>query len=121
MAGLAGAIAAPVFGIVSPGQFDYVPSILMLSWVAVGGRGTLCGAVPGALVVNWTRAKVSSSRPDDWQYVQGLLFVGVLAFAPGGIAGFVRSAWHRTVALVPHRAARLWRVASSLMPVELTR
>jgi urea transport system permease protein len=106
MAGLAGAIAAPVFGIVSPGQFDYVPSILMVCWVAVGGRGTLWGAVLGALVVNWTRAKVSNARPDDWQYVQGLLFVGVLAFVPGGIAGILRSAWHRTAALVPRRAAR---------------
>jgi urea transport system permease protein len=106
MAGLAGAIAAPVFGIVSPGQFDYVPSILMVCWVAVGGRGTLWGAVLGALVVNWTRAKVSNARPDDWQYVQGMLFVAVLAFVPGGIAGFLRSAWQRTAALVPHRAVR---------------
>ena len=55
MAGFAGAIAAPVFGIVSPGQFDYLPSILMVCWVAVGGRGTLWGAVLGALVVNWAR------------------------------------------------------------------
>ena len=59
MAGLAGAIAAPVFGIVSPAQFDYVPSILMVCWVAVGGRGTLWGAVLGALVVNWARVTVS--------------------------------------------------------------
>jgi urea transport system permease protein len=103
MAGLAGAIAAPVFGIVSPGQFDYVPSILMVCWVAVGGRGTLWGAVLGALVVNWTRVTVSDARPDDWQYVQGLLFVVVLAFAPGGIAGVLRSAWQRLTSLAPRR------------------
>ena len=90
MAGLAGAIAAPVFGIVSPGQFDAVPSILMVCWVAVGGRGTLWGAVLGALVVNWTRVTVSDARPDDWQYIQGLLFVVVLGFMPGGFAGVLR-------------------------------
>ena len=95
MAGLAGAIAAPVFGIVSPGQFDYIPSILMVCWVAVGGRGTLWGAIVGAVVVNWTRVTVSDARPDDWQYLQGLLFVGVLAFAPGGIAGLLRDAKQR--------------------------
>ena len=32
---------------------------------------------------------VSSARPDDWQYVQGALFVIVLAFIPGGLMGIV--------------------------------
>jgi urea transport system permease protein len=69
----------------------------MVCWVAVGGRGTLWGAVVGAILVNWTRVTVSSARPDDWQYFQGLLFVVVLAFAPGGVAGTLR-AWARWVA-----------------------
>jgi len=103
MAGLAGAIAAPVFGIVAPGQFDFLPSILMVCWVAVGGRGTLWGAVVGAIVVNWTRVHVSASRPDDWLYVQGMLFVAVLAFFPGGIAGLLRSGWRRVESLVRRR------------------
>lgn len=103
MAGLAGAIAAPVFGIVSPGQFDAVPSILMVCWVAVGGRGTLWGAVLGALVVNWTRVTVSETRPDDWLYVQGLLFVVVLAFMPGGVAGVLRSRYQALVARLSRR------------------
>jgi urea transport system permease protein len=93
MAGLAGAVAAPVFGIVSPGQFDFLPSIIMICWVAVGGRGTIWGAVVGALFVNWLRVNISAERPDDWQYLQGGLFVLVLAFAPGGIAGMLRDAW----------------------------
>jgi len=105
MAGLAGAIAAPVFGIVAPGQFDFLPSILMVCWVAVGGRGTLWGAVVGAIVVNWTRVHVSASRPDDWLYIQGALFIAVLAFFPGGIAGLLRSAWQRVESLVRRRPA----------------
>lgn len=99
MAGLAGAVAAPVFGIVSPGQFDYLPSLLMICWVAVGGRGMIWGAVLGALVVNWLRVNVSDTRPDDWQYAQGALFVLVLAFAPGGIAGALREGWLRVLRL----------------------
>lgn len=105
MAGLAGAIAAPVFGIVSPGQFDYLPSILMVCWVAVGGRGTLWGAVVGAIVVNWSRVTVSAARPDDWQYLQGLLFIVALAFFRGGIAGLLRSGWQRAGALLRGRKA----------------
>lgn len=91
IAGIAGAMAAPIIGIVAPNQFGIVPSILVVCWVAVGGRGTLWGAVLGALVVNWLRDTVSSARPDDWQYVQGGLFIVVLAFAPGGLVGIVRS------------------------------
>lgn len=91
IAGIAGAVAAPIIGIVAPNQFGIVPSILVVCWVAVGGRGTLWGAVLGALVVNWLRDTVSSARPDDWQYVQGGLFIVVLAVAPGGLVGIVRS------------------------------
>jgi urea transport system permease protein len=89
IAGIAGAMAAPIIGIVAPNQFGVVPSILIVCWVAVGGRGTLWGAVIGALVVNWLSDTVSSARPDDWQYVQGALFVIVLAFIPGGLMGIV--------------------------------
>lgn len=90
MAGLAGALAAPIIGIVAPDQFDVLPSILMVAWVAVGGRGTVWGAVLGAIVVSWTKTNFSESRPDDWIYLQGLLFVVVVGFVPGGIAGALR-------------------------------
>lgn len=90
MAGLAGALAAPVIGIVAPNQFAIVPSILMLSWVAVGGRGAIWGAVVGALLVSWAKTNVSEARPDDWVYIQGLLFVVVVGFVPGGLAGLAR-------------------------------
>ncbi|MEA2844226.1 MAG: urea transport system permease protein [Actinomycetota bacterium] len=104
MAGFAGAIAAPVFGIVSPGQFDYLPSILMICWVAVGGRGVLWGAVLGALVVNWARVTVSAARPDDWLYMQALLFIVVLAFFPGGLAGLLRKGWEMAGAKLHRRS-----------------
>jgi urea transport system permease protein len=107
IAGIAGAMAAPIIGIVAPNQFGIVPSILVVCWVAVGGRGTLWGAVLGALAVNWLRDTVSSARPDDWQYVQGGLFIVVLAFAPGGLVGIVRSVRTRIVA---------WRSTSPSAP-----
>ena len=115
IAGIAGAIAAPIIGIVAPNQFGIVPSILFVCWVAVGGRGTLWGAVIGALFVNWARVTVSSARPDDWQYVQGALFVVVLAFAPGGIVGIGSAALRRLRSPAPSTADRRRQV-----PVEST-
>jgi urea transport system permease protein len=100
MAGLAGAFAAPIIGIVAPDQFTVLPSILMVTWVAVGGRGTLYGAVLGALLVSWGKTSFSETRPDDWLYLQGLLFVVVVAWVPGGLIGLVRSGRDRVGALV---------------------
>jgi urea transport system permease protein len=90
MAGAAGAVAAPVIGIVAPNQFGTLPSILMVCWVAVGGRGTLYGAVIGAILVNWGSTRVSEQWPDTWQYVQGLVFIVVVAFVPGGLVGLAK-------------------------------
>ncbi len=95
LAGVAGGISAPIIGIVAPDQFEILPSILMLAGVAVAGRGLLFPAVIGALFVNWSGTAISESRPDDWLYIQGGLFVLVMAVAPGGVVGIVRtmSSW----------------------------
>lgn len=93
MAGLAGALSAPIIGIVAPNQFAVLPSILMITWVAIGGRGTLVGAILGALLVGRAETGFSESRPDDWLYLQGLLFVVVIAYVPGGLVGLLRSLW----------------------------
>jgi urea transport system permease protein len=95
MAGLAGAIYAPVAGIVAPNSFTVIPSILLVVLVAVGGRNTLYGAIIGALLVKWAETTLSEQRPDDWAYLQGALFVFVIAFAPGGILGLLRTAGRR--------------------------
>ena len=83
-------VAAPIIGIVAPNQFGTLPSILMVCWVAVGGRGTLYGAIIGAILVNWGATSVSEQWPDTWQYVQGLLFIVVVAFIPGGLVGLFK-------------------------------
>ncbi|MDY7104102.1 MAG: urea ABC transporter permease subunit UrtC [Actinomycetota bacterium] len=92
MAGVAGALSAPIIGIVAPNQFAVLPSILMVAWVAVGGRGTLIGAVIGALLVSWGETNLSESRPDDWLYLQGALFIVVIAYIPKGLVGLVSGA-----------------------------
>jgi urea transport system permease protein len=87
LAGLGGALFVPQVGIISPAMMGIVPSIEMVIWVAVGGRGTLAGAVLGALLVNAARSGLSESFPEVWQYFLGALFVGAVMLFPEGLVG----------------------------------
>lgn len=91
MAGLAGALFVPVVGIVSPALLGVVPSIEMVIWVALGGRTALAWAAAGAVIVSWAKSSISEQFPSGWLYLQGLLFVAVIAFLPKGMAGAVEA------------------------------
>lgn len=90
IAGISGALYTVQSGIVSPQYMDIGFSIEMVIWVAVGGRGTLIGAIIGALVVNWGRALLSEKYPDIWLFFQGALFLIVVTVLPDGIVGWFR-------------------------------
>jgi urea transport system permease protein len=87
MAGIAGALFVPIVGIISPALLGIAPSIEMVIWVALGGRMTLVGPVLGALLANYARTSLSEQFPSGWLYLQGAMFVVLIAFAPKGIAG----------------------------------
>ena len=89
IAGIAGVLFVPQVGIISPKQLDIVASIEIVIWVAVGGRGTLVGAIIGALLVNTGKSSISTARPDIWQLIMGALFVGVVLLFPKGIVGTI--------------------------------
>ena len=55
LAGIAGALYVPQIGIINPSEFAPINSIEAVIWVAVGGRGTLYGAIVGAIVVNYAK------------------------------------------------------------------
>jgi urea transport system permease protein len=94
-AGLGGMLYAPQMGIFTPKYMEAKESILMVIWVAVGGRGTLSGAIAGALVVNLVYNFLTSRWQDSWQFVQGALFVGVVLLFPNGLM----SIWQRWLAI----------------------
>lgn len=91
LAGLAGALFVLQVGIISPTMMGIVPSIEMVIWVAVGGRGTLIGAVIGAVLVNAAKSSLSEFFPDAWLYFLGVLFVGVVLLFPDGIVGVIKN------------------------------
>ncbi len=87
MAGVAGALYVPQVGIINPSEFDPSASIEAVIWVAVGGRGTLIGALIGAGVVNFGKTWFTGALPEVWLFALGGLFVGVTLFLPRGIVG----------------------------------
>lgn len=95
LAGLAGALFVPQVGIISPADMGIVPSIEMIIWVAMGGKGTLIGAVIGAIVVNALKSGISESFPDVWSYFIGFSFIIVVLFMPMGIVGLVKNIAHK--------------------------
>ena len=96
IAALAGILYVPQVGIISPSGMGVVPSIEMVIWVAVGGRGTLMGAIVGALLVSYGRSFLSESYPNIWQYFQGALFIGSVMLFPQGVVGALQALPGRT-------------------------
>jgi urea transport system permease protein len=90
IAGLAGALFVPQVGIISPANMGIVPSIEMVVWVAIGGRGTLIGPIIGAVLVSSAKSGLSESFPDIWQFFLGALFVGAVVPLPGGVVGVIK-------------------------------
>lgn len=97
LAGLGGMLYTPQANIITPSYMDAKWSILMVVWVAVGGRGSLTGAVLGALGVNLLYNALTSQwslgafkwSPDYWPIVLGLLFILIVLKFPQGLQGAV--------------------------------
>lgn len=100
LAGLGGALYAHFVGFISPTDFGLGLSIMLVAMVALGGSGSLPGAVVGAVVLTVLQYPdvVSSDLPRaaldfirDWRLdVYGLTLILVMLFAPQGLAGVGR-------------------------------
>ena len=87
LAGVAGALYVPQVGIINPGEFAPINSIEMIIWVAVGGRGTLFGAVIGAVLVNYAKTYFTGAFAELWLFMLGGLFVLTTLYLPKGVVG----------------------------------
>ncbi len=91
---VAGALFVPQVGIINPSEMSPASSIEIAIWVAVGGRGTLAGAVVGAVLVNLAKSWFTMAFPGFWLFFLGLLFIVVTLFLPEGVLGL----WRRLIA-----------------------
>jgi branched-chain amino acid transport system permease protein len=109
LGGLAGALYAHYVGFVSPSTFSLHYSIILVAMVALGGMGSLGGAVAGtvlltllpfadAIIPGLPRNAVEWLQ--DWTNdIYGLVLILVMLFMPRGLAGWMKS-------LLTHATAR---------------
>ena len=97
MAGIGGALYVPQVGIINPSEFAPGNSIEAVIWVAVGGRGTLVGAILGAVVVNLGNTFFTGALPELWLFALGALFILVTLLLPSGIMGLAKRRERRPV------------------------
>jgi urea transport system permease protein len=90
-AGIGGMLYAPQNGIITPYVMEPLESVYMVLWVAIGGRGTLSGAVIGAVLVLYIKSFLSSAMPNVWPFFEGALFIAVVLLFPDGLVGAWRN------------------------------
>ena len=121
MAGLGGALFVPQVGIVNPDSLGIMLGIQMVIWVAVGGRGTLFGAILGTLVVRAAQTAVSETLPDLWQYAIGALFIATVLFFPRGLMGLPGVAGQLSGLVLPSARRRQLETTADAVEVERAR
>jgi urea transport system permease protein len=87
----------PQMGIFTPHNMEASASVLVVVWVAVGGRGTLSGPIIGALLVNILYNFLTSERDmvlftwkaEYWQFTLGALFIAVAVYFNDGLTSLL--------------------------------
>ena len=93
IAGLAGGLYATGTGFVAPDMIALLLSTEVIMWVAVGGRGSLIGAVVGTIVVWQLQQRVSSLNASAWPLFIGGFFIAMVFLFPDGLPAAARKLW----------------------------
>ena len=107
-AGVAGGLAAINFEIANSAYLGATQSGYVLFAAFIGGTAYFFGPILGAILVTYLQINLADVTP-VWQLYFGILFIGVVLFAPGGIAGLLMM--HRPLA----RAGSLAQVLPSYL------
>ncbi|MDI6025112.1 branched-chain amino acid ABC transporter permease [Corticibacterium sp. UT-5YL-CI-8] len=88
MTGLAGALFADLNRFVSPSMLSWHMSGELIVLIILGGTGRLFGPLAGAalyVIIEYALGGIT----ERWQFFLGLILLGVVLFARGGLLGFV--------------------------------
>ena len=84
VAGLAGVLYGPFIGYLSPEQFRWQPSLILVSMAIVGGLSSLEGGIVGAVILTFLPELLRST--DQLRMIlYGVIVILTLAFLPDGI------------------------------------
>jgi urea transport system permease protein len=89
LAGMAGGLYAGAIGFISPDLLGIAMTTEVIVWVAVGGRGTLTGAILGTLLVNIVAFFLSGQVVTVWYLIMGSFLVAIVMFRPKGVMGYL--------------------------------
>lgn len=89
-AGIAGGLFAIMFEIMTAPNVGLVQSGSVLLMTFIGGVGAFFGPILGAVLVTYMHTALSGFS-EGWILYFGLLFVFMVMYAPGGIAGVISS------------------------------
>lgn len=103
IAGLAGALYVTGTGFVAPDMIALLLSTEVIMWVAVGGRGSLLGAVVGTMIVWRLQQEVSTLSASAWPLFIGVFFLAMVFFFPDGLPAAARKLWRQAGRLKPGR------------------
>jgi urea transport system permease protein len=112
LAAIGGALYAPQNGIMTPEYLVAKESVVAVVMVALGGRGTIYGAIVGALLYKYLENTLSTVLANNWYFVLGGLIVAIVLFLPDGLVG----AWRKLGRLLREREGRIRCVASTTAP-----
>jgi branched-chain amino acid transport system permease protein len=82
VAGIAGAIFAPVQGAVFPASFDIVLLITVYAMVVLGGAGSLLGVTVGAVLINASLEALRDANNASWLFYSVIVIALVMLLKP---------------------------------------
>ena len=87
-AGFGGGLLAGVVGFIDPPEFGILTSIQHITFIVVGGLGSIAGSIAGAVVLT-ALPEILRGVQEYSELVYGFILLGTLLFLPRGLVGLV--------------------------------
>jgi branched-chain amino acid transport system permease protein len=115
VAGLAGFGYAAFGAVAAPENASFTFGTRLIIMVALGGRGTVIGAIVGTLSIEVASAYLSGSLPYVWELIIGVALIAVILAFPDGLVGVFKKLLRGLTGLRTAEATRLRPLAASVI------